>query len=232
VTTANSRAVAEDVAQRDRLPIEEVVVVYNGIDLSEVPDALSRRTAVRRELGLTASEKAIVCVANLIEYKGHHDLLTAFSALLRERPECRLFLVGADRGIGEALRRQTISTGMHERVRFMGERTDVMPLLGAMDLAVLASHEEGLSNALLEYLAVGLPVVATNVGGNAEVLAGLPGCRLVPARNGDVFARAMLEALQDIGNEDSARSRTRHVTTRFSVDAMVAAHLEIYGFAS
>ncbi len=81
----------------------------------------------------------------------------------------------------------------------MGQRNDVPMLFSAMDLGVMSSHEEGFSNALLEKLAVGLPVVATDVGGNPEALQDMPDCVLVSSQDADDLARGLAEAIRRLG---------------------------------
>ena len=119
--------------------------------------------------------------------------------------------------------------GAASRITLMGLRSDVPRLLSAMDLGVMSSHEEGFSNALLEKLAAGLPVVATNVGGNAEAVEGMPGCILVRANDADDLARGLAEAVGGLGGDDQNRKiRQNLVRERYSVDAMVDAYERLY----
>lgn len=236
--TANAHAVAEDAARRDGVPLGRIHILYNGIDAAPFAKVRERREAVRRRLRLAEGDLAIVNVANLIPYKGHADLLTAFARVRDTVRDVRLVLVGEDRGIGADLRRRVQRLGVSQHVDFLGARRDVAELLAAMDLAVCASHEEGLSNAVLEYLAAGLPVIATAVGGNPEILAGVPGCRLVPARDPQALADALIAAATLAGSADDAarlsleaQARMSYVSERFSVAAMVSGHLEIYGLS-
>lgn len=232
VVTANAQAVAEDTARREGVPLTKIRVIPNGIESTRFMQQPRDRQATRLQLQLRSDDIALVCLANLIPYKGHHDLLEAFARLARERPQARLFLIGDDRGIGPALDDQANRLGIASLVMRLGHRDDVAALLGAMDIAVLASHEEGLSNAILEYLAAGLPVVATEVGGTAEILRGLPGCRLVPSRDTPALAAALLDLLPEANQEKPREARRQSVTRRFSVDVMVERHLELYGLAS
>jgi glycosyltransferase involved in cell wall biosynthesis len=102
-------------------------------------------------------------------------------------------------------------------------------LLSAMDLGVMSSHEEGFSNALLEKLAAGLPVVATNVGGNPEALEGMPDCILVQPQDPDDLARGLTAAIGNLGADDQNRKiRQSLVRERYSVDAMVDAYERLY----
>ncbi|MDX2204673.1 MAG: glycosyltransferase [Hyphomicrobiaceae bacterium] len=227
--TANSRAVALDCAARDGYDASRIAVIRNGIDFSRYEGNAARREAMRAELGVTDADQAIVFVANLIPYKGHTELIDALARLAPEHPRARLFLVGDDRGIGGALRQQAEDRGVAGRLDIIGQRSDVPDVLAAMDIGVMASHEEGFSNALLEKLAAGLPVVATNVGGNPEALDGMPSCRLVQARDAPDLARGIAAVLSGL---DEARAgadvRRRLIRERYSVAAMVDAFEALY----
>jgi glycosyltransferase involved in cell wall biosynthesis len=140
-----------------------------------------------------------------------------------------LFLIGQDRGIEQVLIGEARRLGVADRVNLMGQRNDVPTLLSAMDIGVLASHEEGFSNALLEKLAAGLPVVATNVGGNPEALEGMPDCILVKPQDAEDLARGLAEAIGNLGVDDRNRKiRQSRVRERYSVDAMVDAYERLY----
>jgi glycosyltransferase involved in cell wall biosynthesis len=98
-----------------------------------------------------------------------------------------------------------------------------------MDLGVMSSHEEGFSNALLEKLAAGLPVVATNVGGNPEALENMPNCVLVKPQDAEDLARGLALAIGQLGADEPDRAiRRRLVRERYSVDAMVDAYERLY----
>ncbi len=227
--TANSVAVARDAAARDGVALDKIVVIPNGIDTTCFASTAVERKAVRGQLDLRDDQVAIVCVANLIAYKGHLDLIDAFAIVRQMEPDARLFLVGADRGQGAALSARMKALEIEGSVVELGYRADVASLLAAMDIAVLPSHEEGLSNALLEYLAAGLPVVATDVGGNAEVVEGIPGCRLVPARAPKLLAEALIAGIRSDRGPGASEARQQAVADRFSPDGMVARYLEVYG---
>jgi glycosyltransferase involved in cell wall biosynthesis len=138
-------------------------------------------------------------------------------------------LIGEDRGISGAILDEARRLGVAERIAFLGRRDDVPELLSAMDIGVMASHEEGSSNALLEKLAAGLPVVATDVGGNPEALYGMPGCELVQPMDPAGLTRgikAVIDRLDTSGSQQ--KERCRLVRERFSVDAMVDAYERLY----
>ena len=209
VVTANSNAVADDTKDRDGYDRSRIVVIHNGLDFSRFDCVSANREAVRRQLGLSPDEIGIVLVANLIPYKGHIDLIQAFSRVALDDPRPKLFLIGRDDGIGTSLVTESNRLGVAERIRIMGSRSDVPALLLGMDLGVMASHEEGFSNALLEKLAAGLPVVATNVGGNPEMLDGMPDCILVRPQDVSDLARGLREAIGQLDAADANREVRR-----------------------
>ncbi len=229
VVTANSLAVARDTEARDGYDASRIAVVYNGVDFERLDKSRHCRQETRDGLGLSGGDIAIVMVANLIPYKGHAELIEAFGSVAVRDPRLKLFLIGRDDGIGRALVESADRLGVSDKVSLMGPRGDVPRLLSAMDLGVLASHEEGFSNALLEKLAAGLPVVATDVGGNPEALKGMPDCILVRPHNAVDLARGLSDAIGRLGTDEQNRKiRQDFVRERYSVDAMVDAYERLY----
>lgn len=226
---ANSRAVARDTQLRDGYDVSRIVVIPNGLELSAFDDTSGSRDILRGQLGLSSAEIAVVMVANLIPYKGHLELIQAFAHLTSEDGRFRLFLVGRDDGIGADLAAEAERLGIRDKIDLTGPRTDIPRFLSAMDVGVMASHEEGFSNALLEKLAAGLPVVATDVGGNPEALEGMPGCVLVRPRDVEDIARGLRVAIGRSGMDEEGRQlRLRLVQERYSVEAMVDAYERLY----
>ncbi|MDB5583303.1 MAG: glycosyltransferase [Bradyrhizobium sp.] len=229
VITANSQAVASDTEARDGYDASRIVVIPNGLDFSRLDAAAGHRDEARNDLGLAKSDIAVVMVANLIPYKGHLDLIEAFARVAPGDPRLKLFLIGQDRGVAETLINRAAELGVTDSINLLGSRDDVPRLLSAMDIGVLSSHEEGFSNALLEKLAAGLPVVATDAGGNREALTGMPDCVLVRPHDADDLARGLREVIGSLGADDRNRKvRQRSIHERYSVDAMVDAYERIY----
>jgi glycosyltransferase involved in cell wall biosynthesis len=229
IVTANSRAVAVDTEMRDGYDASRIVVIPNGVDFSRFENLPRSRDEVRQQLKLSSGDVAIVIVANLIPYKGHGELIEAFAAVAAADSRLKLFMIGQDYGLADGLMVDAARLGIADRVYYMGQRNDVPTLLPAMDVGVLSSHEEGFSNALLEKLAVGLPVVATDVGGNPEALAGMPGCVLVRAKDARDLARGLTEVIAGLNAAAERRKVRQHlIRERYSVDAMVDAYELLY----
>ncbi len=166
----------------------------------------------------------VVCVANLFAYKGHRVLLEALSSLVSEGLQCRLALVG-DGPERSALEEEVRVRGLD--VLFAGQRTDAARYVAAADVVVLPSLHEGMSNAIMEAMALGRPVVATSVGGTPELL-GDTGLLCPP---GD--PRALAEALRRVLLDPALRERLgvaarNRLRKEFSVDALVERHLAAY----
>jgi glycosyltransferase involved in cell wall biosynthesis len=230
--TVNSRAVWDDVVNRDHIDPNKLVLIYNGVDARPFESASAVREKLRKDIGLRDSDKVVVVVANLIPYKGHLDFLKAARRVQDRIPGTKFCLVGEDRGIQKDLEREAQNLGIRECVLFLGQRSDIPSLLAASDLFVLPSHEEGFSNVILEAMAAGLPVVATEVGGNSEaVVDGFTGWR-VHSRDPAAMAGKIVDLLSDAEKAISwgARGRER-VKKLFTVEQMVEKHLTLYAGA-
>lgn len=219
---ADALAVAR---REDRLPARRLRLIYNGVDTGLFrPDPI-QRAAARAELGLTAGHRVVISVGRVSAEKDYATLLTALAQL----PEVwRLVLVGDGPEL-DGLRRLAAELGLGERARLLGRRGDVERLLAAADLFALSSLSEGVSIALLEAMAMGLPVVATAVGGTPEVVVdGLTGRLLEPGQP-HALALGLVEALADPQRAAAwGRAGRQRVEDRFSLRAMAAAYAELY----
>lgn len=227
--TVNSQAVWNDMIKREHVDASKLVLIYNGVDTRLFEAALSCRKDVRRGLSLKADAKIMVVIANLIPYKGHSDLLMAAREVIRRFPDAVFLLVGEDRGIQGKLERHAAYLGIAESVRFLGRQDNIPGLLAASDISILPSHEEGFSNVILESMAAGLPVVATDVGGNREaVLDGKTGW-LIPPKKPRALAEKIMDLLKDPEkSEQWGRCGRERAKLMFTVKRMVTAHIDLY----
>lgn len=228
VVAGNSMSVVAQLRE-EGVPEQRLRLIYNGVDLNGFVD-LSARGVARSERDIAPDVIVFVIVANLLRYKGYDDLLEALSIAAPSLPDKWVLLcAGRDGGIGEHLTTQAQRLGLKDRIRFLGPVADVPRLLAAADIALLTSHEEGFSNAVIEYMAAGLPVIATDVGGNVEALDHGQAGVVVPARNSAALATAICELARDpelrrsLG--DTAR---RRVTEHFSLEACVRGYDALY----
>lgn len=223
----NSSAVASQLREESagRVP---VVRIYNGI---EVPAHLQLpRSQARRVTGLPEASFVILVVANLIPYKGHKDFIEAI-ALLTERGVTgfQAVCVGRDEGILGELEDLARVRGVDRRIRWVGEQQDIWPWWRAADIGVLCSHEEGFANVILEGMAMGVPMVVTDVGGNAEsVEDGVSGL-VVPPRSPADLADAMGRLLQSVDLRGRlVENGFLRVSREFSLSRCVAEYEDLY----
>lgn len=228
--TANSLAVREALAQRSNAPAETIRLLYNGIDLKKIETA-NRGLAKRQELGLPPNALAIGVIANIRVAKGHQYLLEAFNRIAPHVPQACLLICGfaGDHDLMKTLQRLAAAGGAAGRVRFMNSRNDIPEMLHALDVVVSPSLSEGFSNAILEAMAAGKPVIATRVGGSPEqIIDGVTGL-LVPPQDAGAIAQALLTLLRSPGlRREMGTAAQRHVQENFSVAIMTRNHTRLY----
>lgn len=201
---ARTRFAAEGVE-----PQRGLLSVPNGIRLERFkPADAAGRQALATELGWPQGSRIIGTVGRLQPVKDHALLLRAFAKVRMQVPEAVLAIVG-DGPLRSALEAQTEQAGLSDAVRFLGDRHDVPRLLTGMDVFALSSASEGYSIALLEACAAGLPIVATDVGGNREIVRDGINGRLVPAADVAALATALIALLRG-GDEAGRMGRAGH----------------------
>jgi glycosyltransferase involved in cell wall biosynthesis len=222
-----SHAITRDVVVHHRVPATRVITIQNRPELGVVRPERGRE-ATRQALGVGPAARLLGVVARLTPQKGVDDLLRALARLGADGPPWACVVVGGGPCFDE-LTGLAGRLGLSGRVRFVGPRTDLGDLLAAFDVVVVPSVSEGLPYIVLESMAVGLPVVATAVGGIPEVLAhGVRGL-LVPPRDPSALAAAVDALRRD---PDRARglgaAARRFITRDFGFDAMVEAVDTVY----
>jgi glycosyltransferase involved in cell wall biosynthesis len=164
--------VRRQLVDEQKLWPRNVVTIHNGVDTQlygQTGDKTQTRAAARRALGLAEDTPVLATVARLEPVKDQATLLRAFEKVGAALPESRLVLVG-DGSVRPALEEQARQRGLAGRVIFLGRRADVAQLLPLFDAFVLTSTSEGLPLTILEAMGVGIPVVATRVGGVPELV--------------------------------------------------------------
>src|SRR6185436_14916939 len=187
----------EAVMRAGGVPESKLARVPSGVELpsrgAALAEAVSRRS-LREELGLAADVKLVGTVAALAPHKDHATLLEAAALVTRARDDVH-FVWAGEGECRPALERRRRELGLESRVHLLGFRDDPMPLQVQLDLFVLAFYLEGLGTALLDAQALGLPIVATAVGGITDVIENGVNGRLVPPRDPEALAAAIEEAL-------------------------------------
>lgn len=230
-TVAVSRATARDLAKSIFVGPGRIAVVPNGI---QPPRGDEAGAVVRAELHLDPREPLLLSVGNLYPVKGHRTFAKALADLRQRRPDLRWRAAIAGRGEeGAWLSSFLAEQGLKDQVHLLGYRSDVPHLLAAADIFVLPSDSEGLPLALLEAMLSGKPAVATRVGGVPEALKDGETGLLVPPSRPDRMSRAIERLLDQPALQMRLGAAARNeAARRFTVEAMVDAYLDLYGFGS
>jgi glycosyltransferase involved in cell wall biosynthesis len=215
-----SQATVDDLVRLGVAPSERFRVLPLGLDLDPLAEVdVASRPASRRELGIGAEEILLVFVGRVVPIKRLDLLLPALAQAGESEPRLRLAVVG-DGDERPRLERQAAELGIAADVTFLGYRRELCPIFAAADIAVLSSDNEGTPVSLIEAAAAGLPAVATDVGGVAEVVSAETGI-LVP--RGDVAALA--GAIVEMAADPQRRERCGRAARRRAVGRYGAARL-------
>lgn len=225
----NSAAIINELYAQEHVPPEKLHLIYNGIELHHTA-ATAARDITRAQLSIPSDACVLIIVANLIPYKGHQDLLRALAEIqARITKPWTVLCVGRDDGIGPQLQQQAEQSGLAPHILWLGSRPDIPELLAAADIGILCSHEEGFSNALLEAMAQGLPMIVTDVGGNKEAVIDGETGYVVPARNPTALGAALLMCITHPEQAKLLGQRGQERVQRyFSIDGCVNAYDQLY----
>ena len=213
-----------DVMRRARVPSARLALVPDGV---EQPPVTAGAADLRALLGVAPVTPVVGTVAALAPHKDHANLLRAAALLVARRPDVHFAWVGE----GEcraALERQRAELGLESRVHLLGFRADAPGLLAQFSVFALSSHLEGLCTSLLDAQWLGVPIVATGVGGVPDVVEDGATGTLVPARDPESLARALLETLGHPEEAVRRTARARESVRRFGAGAMVERTLQEY----
>lgn len=207
---------------------QKIVTIYNGIKLPEKEDvAISQE--IRNAHKIAENDFVYGCVANLHIYKNIKLLIKSFGRIYKSSSEpVKLILIGTGPEL-ENLKKMTRELNLEEKVIFLGQRNDVLSILHIIDVFVLPSNTEGLSISILEAMASSKPVIATDVGGNKEVVENNQTGIIVPPEDEDALFEAMKYLMEnrEVGHKMGEAGRKR-VEDHFSLDRMVHEYEELY----
>lgn len=206
----------------------KIITIANGIEPLDYKKKVHLSHNIKHKLGISEDEVVIGNVARLVAVKNHRLLLDTLRILLNSTSKIRLLLVG-DGELRQELENYATSIGISDKVIFYGHSNEVPELLNAMDIFVLSSLNEGISITLLEAMASGKPVVATDVGGNGEVVVDGETGFLVPSNQPEAMVKVILELLN---NKDSAyimgASGRKRIEAAFNINLMVNKTEQLY----
>ncbi len=225
-----SQEVADMVTREWSVPPSRVSVVHNGVHLPQ-PDDQGIRARWREELGVAETDVLLGTVAVFRPVKDLHTMLEAMALVVKQTPRVKLVLIGEGRQKKE-LESAVDRLGLAPFVRFAGWRPDATQLLPALDIFVLSSLSEGISLALLDAMAAGVPAVATAVGGNCEVIEESRSGILVPVQAPVVLAQTLLALVHNPARRrELGAGGRRRVEEAFSFRRMITDYEALYASA-
>jgi len=226
-----TNALREETARVERVPLEKLHVIPNGVDIGhfsiEPGTIRRRREEFQRQHGVLSDGPLVLAIGNLKPIKGHATLIEACRSLVGQFPHVQVAIVGQGESEAE-LRAQIAAHGLEKHVHLPGRFDDVRPWMQAADLFVAPSHSEGMPNAVLEAMAMGLPLVLSEIPGHLET-AGRESAWYFEPGHAEALARNLAEA---IASPDRRAMRGRagleRVRSELSLDTMVERIQNLY----
>jgi glycosyltransferase involved in cell wall biosynthesis len=217
-----SEAVRNFVTKNEKIDPSKTIVIYNGVDVERFSNS-KYISAKRMELGINPNDPVIGTVSSLTPHKGHKYLLLAAREILETFSSTKFLFVG-DGGLKEELEDQAKNLNIFSNVIFTGTRKNIPELLNLIDIFVLpSSSREGLGISIIEAMAVEKPVVATNIGGVPEVVEDGKTGILVPPKNPEALAGAVIELLNNPGKtKEMGRLGRLRIKEKFTTGNMIS----------
>ncbi|GEM_PF-968100 len=227
IFTINAEAIRPGLVKQLGIPNRKIRTIYNGIDRAALT-AVHSNGHDRQEWNLPCDAQIVLMMARMAPQKDYRTFLEAARIVASECPRAHFVLVGE----GE-LRTQVEAwveeLGLKTRTRILGARRDGWELIQQADVVALATHFEGCSNVVMEAMAAGKPVVASRTGGNPELVVDGQTGWTVPVKNADLFAKALLQLLQNEGEAKKMGRRGQlRIEERFSLERTVKETVSIY----
>ncbi len=208
---------------------EKLITIHNGIEnVSPVPEKIS--TSIKNGLGIPPDHTVICTITHMLKHKGVIYLIKSASILLEHRKNVTFLLVG-EGSLKDELKKLCVNLKIEKNVIFAGERSDIPEILSLSDIFVLPSLREGLPLTILEAMAYGKPVIATNVGGVPEVVKDRVSGILVSPKDPEALYNAMNELLSDKEKLQKMGHNGKKICNEsFSSKTMVGKIEELYSF--
>ncbi|MCK4463107.1 MAG: glycosyltransferase [Candidatus Omnitrophica bacterium] len=198
VIITNSNAGKDIIIKDEKVSPEKIKVIHGAVDISKFKP-LHNKKKIKQLLGIDSKKIIIGAIGNFNPIKGHRYLIEAAPAIVKRIPDTHFLLVG-DGPLRGNLESLAHSQNISRNITFLGSRNDIPDILSIMDICVLPSLSEGLSNALMEYMAAGKAIIATRVGGNPELIENsISGILIEPASSKDI-EKAVCELVNDKEN--------------------------------
>lgn len=228
VFVANCHATAKWASDVENIQQKRIKVIYNGAELEQFSiSTISEKQAIRNKVGIPENVVLIGVVANLRPVKRIDNFLRA-AAIVNAALPITQFVIAGDGEQRQELESLATELGIFGKTTFLGKRTDIPNILKALDIAVLSSDSESFSNAIVEYMATGLPVVATDVGGCREMIDDGTNGYVVPPSDSETMAERIIKLVNRTDLELIRQGNNEKVRNLFSCETMVKSFEQLY----
>jgi len=223
----NSEEVKKKVYKEEKVCIDKIDVIYNGIE-EPVFDRQKTAENMRAKLAIPRSFFVVGTVANLNRHVKRIDLFIDSAKCILSKIKNVIFIIIGDGHLKKEYEERSRDLGISDKIFFLGSISNVYEYISIFNVAVNCSDSEGFSNAVLEYLAMGIPTVATNVGSNAEIIRHLQNGFLVKPGSLREMAEAIIKILRDERLRKSLSLRAREYSKMFSTESMISNYEKYY----
>lgn len=229
---ANSKSVLNDL-QSELSDKKKIELIYNGIYISNINKFnISQKVVneIKLKYNVVDNEIVISMIANLIPYKNHFHFIEVLSELKKNsNKKIKVFFVGQDRGIKKDLIKKIKKYKLNKEIVFIHNLTNPDKILMISDISVLCSKHEGFSNSILEAMSFGLPILASNVGGNSESVINNHNGKLYNINNNEQFYNKLKELLDNKKiREKYGKNSLKLINEKFNIDYCVNEYISFY----
>ena len=225
----NSHAVKELTSRKEKFDDSRIYVIYNGIDIDNFKHNGNSRESLKQKLGIPLNHCVVGIVAGLRPMKRHVTFLKAAERILKEKNNKHFVIVG-DGPLRKDLEELSKELGIYEHIHFVGWQRDVISYLSIFDIGVNCSSNEGLSNAIMEYMAYGIPCIVSRAGGNEELIKNGVNGLTFELDNDEHLANMVIMLLEnDKMKKEFVESSRKIIENEFSVERMIENYDRLFG---
>ncbi|MCD6388811.1 MAG: glycosyltransferase [Desulfobulbaceae bacterium] len=229
---AVSEAVKSMIVQREKASFGKIVTIYNGVEAGLYAESVDK-TSLKRSLGIREDDRVVGIIAGLRTIKGHRYFIQAAAEVVKEISGVKFLVIGKDEHepgcSAKELIRYACNLGIDEQIIIAGERRDIPELLAMIDIVVNPSLSEGMSNTILEAMAAGKTVIASDVGGNSEVIEHRKTGFLFPPQDTKTLSTLIVECLKNTKKAELiGMNAKKAIHARHDVKAMCEQNMALY----
>lgn len=218
---ANSKSVEELIGKKEKYDKSRITVIYNGIDVNQFKNLTISSKAIKERLGISPDNKVVGIVAGLRTMKRHRTFLKAAAKVLKQNNSVDFLIVG-DGPLKEELEAFCRELQIGRYVHFVGWAQDAIQYLSIFDIGINCSSNEGLSNAIMEYMAYGIPCIVSDAGGNTELIENGVNGYTFELGNHQELARLILDLLDNKEKREKFILRSKNRIKDMSLDKMIS----------